>query len=668
VGMAFPSGDGSAARRPGTRRVLYVDPDEQRAGPAVDALASAGFTVERIGDPASVRDRLDDIDCLVSEQDLPGTSGLDLLRELRANGSEIPFVLYTGTGDEHLASEAISAGVTDYVPRDPPAKQRAVLIDCLEAATDDPDRRFGTVTETLKDRAMDEAPVGITIADARRRDVPLIYANDAFEELTEFSETEALGRNCDFLQGNDSDEEAITEMARAIDAEEATSVELRNYTKSGEEFWNRVDIAPVHGDDGELTHYVGFQTDVTDRVEAEQEARAQAEKATAERQKVETLLERLDGLVTDVTGQLLGAGTRSAVERGVCERLVETEEYAVAWIGERDPATDSVTPSTWAGIDEAPVGAIEFGTDDPVARAVETGEIQVESDALPSPHGALEGVATGLAAVPLGSDDVQYGVLVVYVRDGRSLGDHERTVLSAVGRSTATALNALTSQRLLSSDEVMELEFELTGDPPVVVGLSEALGATFAHAGTVTREDGPTTLFFETDADPEAVAATLAERDSPVESTTVTDGDDIAVIELTVEESPLVRVLLDRGGRITDLTATDGTGDLTVEVTPDARPRAVIEAIEDRLGDADLAAYRELDRPAATHQDIRTSIQERLTDRQATALRKAFVAGFFEWPHQSTGEELADSMGIDRSTFHQHLRAAQRKVFEELYD
>jgi PAS domain S-box-containing protein len=122
----------------------------------------------------------------------------------------------------------------------------------------------------LKNRAIDEAPIGITIADASKPDNPLIYVNDEFERLTGYRGDEVLDRNCRFLQGEDTREEPVAEMREAIAADEPVTVEVRNYRKDGTEFWNRVTIAPVENGIGEVTHYVGFQEDVTERKESEQ--------------------------------------------------------------------------------------------------------------------------------------------------------------------------------------------------------------------------------------------------------------------------------------------------------------------------------------------------------------------------------------------------------------
>ena len=388
----------SSPERSGVR-LLYVGPDEATAAPVVEALEAAGFTVDRVADSRQARDRVADrsLDCVVSEQSLPDGTGLELLRDIRRSDDTLPFVLFTGDGSERLASEAISAGVTDYVPRDDSEKQRGALVDSVAAAVEDGHREFAEVTEQLKDQAIDEAPVGITIADGRRRDTPLIYVNDAFEELTGYRQPEVLGRNCNFMQGDESSEAQIAEMARAIDEDEPVSVEIVNYTKGGEPFWNRVDIAPIEGESGEVTHYVGFQLDITDRVEAEREAKRQAEKATRERETVEALLDRLDGLVTDVTSRLLGADSREAVEKAVTGRLVETDEYAAAWVAERDPGSDTVSATTWAGIADPP-GPVAADADDPVARAARANETQVVTDGLADRYAELvDGGVGGIA-------------------------------------------------------------------------------------------------------------------------------------------------------------------------------------------------------------------------------------------------------------------------------
>jgi len=116
----------------------------------------------------------------------------------------------------------------------------------------------------LVKRAIDQAPVGVTIADARRSDTPLVYANDRFVEMTGYDREELLGVNCRFLQGEDTDLDTVEELSAAIDAEKPITVTLCNYRKDETMFHNEVTVAPIRDEAGEVTHYVGFQRDVTD--------------------------------------------------------------------------------------------------------------------------------------------------------------------------------------------------------------------------------------------------------------------------------------------------------------------------------------------------------------------------------------------------------------------
>lgn len=122
----------------------------------------------------------------------------------------------------------------------------------------------------LRNRAIAEAPIGVTMTNPDEEGNPIIYANEKFLETSGYSADEVLGRNHRFLQGPDTCEGPVTEMREAIDNEEPVTVELRNYRKDGEMFWDRVSIAPVKTND-EVTNFVGFQEDVTDRKLRERE-------------------------------------------------------------------------------------------------------------------------------------------------------------------------------------------------------------------------------------------------------------------------------------------------------------------------------------------------------------------------------------------------------------
>ena len=127
--------------------------------------------------------------------------------------------------------------------------------------------------ETLARRrqAIDNAPVGISIADPDREDNPLIYVNDAFVEMTGYPREDVLGQNCRVLQGEDTDPDRVARIRAAIDAEESVSVELRNYRKDGTEFWNHLEIAPVRDDTGGVVNWIGFQQDVTERKQRQEQ-------------------------------------------------------------------------------------------------------------------------------------------------------------------------------------------------------------------------------------------------------------------------------------------------------------------------------------------------------------------------------------------------------------
>jgi len=126
----------------------------------------------------------------------------------------------------------------------------------------------------LKDRALAASAEGITIADARLPDNPLIYVNAGFERLTGYSAAEVLGRNCRFLQGSGADPATVDLLRTAVREKREATVQLLNYRKDGTPFWNRLSITPVEDAAGTVTHFIGVQSDVT----AEKQAKDALEK------------------------------------------------------------------------------------------------------------------------------------------------------------------------------------------------------------------------------------------------------------------------------------------------------------------------------------------------------------------------------------------------------
>ena len=121
----------------------------------------------------------------------------------------------------------------------------------------------------LKDRALDVAAEGVTIADARLPDRPLTYVNEGFERMTGYAAADVMGRNCRFLQGPDTDDADVAEIRSALEEHRECVVEILNYRKDGTTFWNRLSITPVRNVLGEVTHFIGVQSDVTARRFAE---------------------------------------------------------------------------------------------------------------------------------------------------------------------------------------------------------------------------------------------------------------------------------------------------------------------------------------------------------------------------------------------------------------
>ncbi len=149
-------------------------------------------------------------------------------------------------------------------------------------------------------RALEASTSGITVCDATAPDSPLVYVNGAFEALAGFDREDLVGRSCRFLQGRDSDPAAVARLRAAVATGGHARETLLNYRGPARTpWWNEVVISPVHDAEGALVQYVGVQTDVSARVEAQRALRLERDRAASLRGRLDTLAR------TDALTQLL---------------------------------------------------------------------------------------------------------------------------------------------------------------------------------------------------------------------------------------------------------------------------------------------------------------------------------------------------------------------------
>lgn len=529
--------------------------------------------------------------------------------------------------------------------------------------------------ESITRSALDTLPSQIAILEESGR---ILFTNSTWGEVPsemDGRESDAAGANY-FASVDPSADEYAVEAVRGIRAvldgeRDSFSFEYPCETPTEDRWFLMRATRFTH--DG--TQYATVaHIEITDRRRAEMDAQENAAAAERERRHLEHLVDRINGLVQDITKLLVEAVTREEVVAGVCDRLAATDPYVHAWIGTADIAGNRLEPSAAAGTGAVDTDEIELSLatddDDPSVRALTDGTVHIRnriegSDcALPYEAAGVESVM----AIPLDHRETTYGVLTVGAATPDAFDEREQVILEALGRAIANALSAIESRRTLEADRVVELEFTVDDDSLFPNRLSSALDCHLSLSGSVYSDEGAIQAFYEIrDVDPEVVLSYVTEDEVVVDAQLLSEHDGTALVRVTLERS-LIEPLLDRGAAIQGIETENGVSRASVELSQEADAKALFESVADRYGATDLVGYHEHERPVQTRQEFRADLEDRLTERQLTALRTAYISGFFDWPRTVDGDELSAAMNISRSTFHQHLRVAERKVLETLFD
>ena len=308
----------------GDVRVLHVDDEPEFAEVAAMHLERADEGLEVVTESSAqdglTRLRSVAIDCVVSDHDMPGMNGLEFLKAVREEFAELPFILFTGKGNEEIASDAISAGVTEYLQKDVGTDQYTVLANRIrravgetraKSALEESERQLSTLISNLP---------GMVYRARNETGWPMEFVSDGVEELVGYT-PEAIESDEVMWRSliNNDDAERITPMVEAsIGADEPFEVSYRVTTAAGERRW-LWERGRVVGTDHGVEILEGFITDITARKEREQELER-------EREFTENLVDTLDDVfyLINLDGELLRWNDTATAVLGYSDEALST--------------------------------------------------------------------------------------------------------------------------------------------------------------------------------------------------------------------------------------------------------------------------------------------------------------------------------------------------------
>ncbi|WP_165872091.1 helix-turn-helix domain-containing protein [Natrarchaeobius halalkaliphilus] len=389
--------------------------------------------------------------------------------------------------------------------------------------------------------------------------------------------------------------------------------------------------------------------------------------------------------------------SRDGLTREFCQHLVTERDYDVAWIGTRDGA-NGLAPQETVGIENSLNGASSTTEPNRDAELIRVAlERQKPVVAAPTPHDESDGrvgsakgptrqkdesgTATATtsrkwfeiehdrddtgAAVPIEHDGTAVGVLAVYANDDDRIDGHELDVLLAYGRTIGYALRTAEWKQSLVSATPVVIEFEFTDERAPLLAFAAKLpdGATIDVLTAIVLEDGLCYI-----ARVQSVSsAEIQNAATEVESVTSNTFDEsTGRCELVVSTPTPEGVLAEHGMRVLETGVERGRGIVTVVCPDETNVQELATALQERYPTANVGSIR-----SKRHAARRTKLDEligSMTDKQLQAIELAFYSGYFERPREHNTTEIASKLGVSRTTFTQHLRAAERKLLTRIFD
>ncbi|TYL37310.1 PAS domain S-box protein [Natronococcus pandeyae] len=651
---------GQRERQLETIDVLLVDDNERWAAFVAEELERHDSTIQ-VEIASSANEALSVLaetgaDCLVLDYQMPEVNGVQLVERIRSERSELPCILVTGEGSEDVAAQAIDAGVTDYLAKDPKVDQIPDLVckirnvverRLLRQAVADGEQRYRTVTEQSRDAILILREGRIVFGNEQLTALTGIHIDD----LTQTRFVTTLVHDAD----RDQFEETIHGAEHGALADGIHDVRLR--TPDG------------------TVHYCEY-TGRTITYEGSAATMLSIRDVTEKRIR-ENRLRRERRLNTRVQRALVTARSRDDLETTVVTALSE-QGYDLVWIGTISEAL--VVPRVVAG-DPGYLDGVDLSIDqtmsegEPSAWAARTGKPQMLTDIadlFPTAwrDRALNWGFRTAIALPIQYGKITYGLLAAYGGKAGMIDDGEHEFLTDLAATVGYAIHHMDARKALTANHGVKARLELPGQAHYLGKIANDSEAGGSELEAVVHSTYPT----GTDSLTQFVSLEKGSaerfRDGAMDHPAVQ-----RIVSIHTTDQPSFHLTIDCPTPESTLTpfnafvrSTRITADrvvLRIELPSRKKLSGLVRTLEEQYGHVAVLSCVEGD--LTDQEDLLEAETSTLTDKQATALEAAYRHGYFEQPRRRSASEIAETLDISHSTYLQHLRAAQQKVFDGFY-
>jgi hypothetical protein len=216
---------------------------------------------------------------------------------------------------------------------------------------------------------------------------------------------------------------------------------------------------------------------------------------------------------------------------------------------------------------------------------------------------------------------------------------------------------------------VVEVEFSITDPAYPFVSATEAEDCVFELADMVPRIEGQYAEFFNvTGIDADRVLD-LAGSYETLEVSLLREYDNGGLFEFLASGDCPAFTLAEVGALPREVVSLNGEGRIVSEIPPQYEASAVVETFLEAHPDGELVSkqYRDDVTPIFTDSTLEQVPETHLTDRQQEVLRTAYDAGYYAWPRETTGKEIANELGVSSAAFSEVVRAAERNLLSALF-